>query len=62
MRFCRRVLIAAVLGTTAASASAQQVSDRTQAPGNVAGVIFHPGTDCFEIWDKVRNQILVRVS
>lgn len=56
------VIVAGVTAFTASSASAQSVSDRTQAPGNVAGVIFHPGTDCFEIWDNVKNGIAVRVS
>jgi hypothetical protein len=56
------VLVAGVTAFTASSASAQNISDRAQAPGNVAGVIFHPDGDCFEIWDNVKNGVKVRVS
>jgi hypothetical protein len=56
------IAAAAVLACTAQSASAYPVADRTQAPRNVAGVIFHPGNDCFEIWDNVKNGISARVS
>jgi hypothetical protein len=54
--------VAAVSAIAATSASAQNISDRAQAPGNVAGVIFHPDGDCFEIWDNVKNGKRVRVS
>jgi len=56
------VIVAGVTAFSATSASAQNISNRAQAPGNVAGVIFHPNGDCFEIWDNVRNGISVRVS
>jgi hypothetical protein len=56
------VVAAVAIAVTASSASAQSISNRTQAPGNVAGVIFHPHGDCFEIWDNVKNNIQVRVS
>jgi hypothetical protein len=56
------VIAAGAVALTASSASAQTISDRAQAPRNVAGVIFHPGGDCFEIWDNVKNGIRVRVS
>ena len=46
----------------ATSCSGQNISNKAQAPGNVAGVIFHPNGDCFEIWDNVKNSISVRVS
>jgi hypothetical protein len=54
-------VVLAVLAT-ATSASAYPIRDRTQAPRNVAGGIFHPRTDCFEIWDNVKNRVAVRVS
>jgi hypothetical protein len=56
------IVVAGVTVVAASPASAQGVSNRTQAPGNVAGVIFHPRGDCFEIWDNVKNSIKVRVS
>jgi hypothetical protein len=56
------IVVAGVTAAAPSPASAQAVSDRTQAPGNVAGVIFHPQGDCFEIWDNVKNGIKVRVS
>jgi hypothetical protein len=56
------VIAAGAVALTASSASAQTISDRAQAPQNVAGVIFHPSGDCFEIWDNVTNGIRVRVS
>jgi hypothetical protein len=56
------VIVAGVTAFSATSASAQNISNRAQAPGNVAGVIFHPNGDCFEIWDNVKNNIRVRVS
>jgi len=56
------VFVAGVTAFTASSAAAQNISDRAQAPGNVAGVIFHPQGDCFEIWDNVKNRTRVSVS
>src|SRR5262245_22673655 len=55
-------IASAVLAVTASSALAVPVSDRTEAPRNVAGVIFHPGSHCFEIWANVKNSIRVQVS
>lgn len=55
------VVLVVALAFATSSASAQTTSDRTQAPGNVAGVIFQPLGVCFEVWDNVKNGIKVRV-
>ena len=64
-----RVAIAAAVSALAALAIASSpaaaqypTTNQVQAPGNAAGVIFHPRGDCFEIWDNVADNAAVWVS
>jgi hypothetical protein len=56
------ILVVAVSAVATSSASAWTWSDRTQTQHNIAGVVFHPNGDCFDIYDNVANGKRVRVS
>jgi hypothetical protein len=68
VRLPRLPLLAAALAALAvsamvtSSASAWTWSDRTQTQHNLAGVVYHPNGDCFDIYDNVNNSRRVRVS
>jgi hypothetical protein len=56
------IAVMAVSAIATSTASAWVRSDRTQTQHNLAGVVFHPNGDCFEIYDNVANGKRVRVS